>query len=400
MRNFFYKNNKKAIVNVEFIVSVVIFLVVIVFVMINTFNLLPIFHGETVSEDAKSKLYQFSELLLDEGYPTNWSTDATNTKRFGLSSGEKYVLNPNKISVLNNLCETNDGYGKIRDSFGENDIKIVVERLDGTKILDCEPKIKQLSRELYIDRFAVLREPLKADGDTLLLLHFDNSYNGENGEVPAGTPTTSFRDGVFNQAVSIGSGSINGTLSYPSPENINQTQGTIEMWVRPNWNGDESIAGNYYFFDFRPEWYIWTAHATWNTYRIGQLGTPPYNEPLGFRIADQYSTLWTIYSSLSSWNAGDWHCLAATWKNIDTGSANGEMHFYVDGVEVGAPITNTNIQLNETPNSFYIGSVLGNDRFADAIIDEVRISDIPRTYKDLSKNCLGEVVRIRVSVFG
>jgi len=383
-------SGKKAIANVEFIISIAVFLVVISFVTITAFNVLPVFHRETLSEGSKAGLYQFSELVVSEGYPKNWSDDARNTKTYGLSSQERYILDAEKISTLDSLCKTD--YEKIRDSFGEYDIKLVVERLNGTVLLDCQQPIKQLSRELYIDRFGVLREPLKPDVNTMLLLHFDNSYDGYSGETPVQQSGTSFTGGRFDEAVLVEN---NDVLSYSGSE-IQQMQGTVEMWVRPEWNGNDDSTTNNYFFDFRPGWY--PSPPDFNAIRIGQNGVA--HELFAFKIADKNNVSYAINASINNWNAGQWHYIAATWKNVNSGYPNAEMHFYIDGKEVGNPVTNSLITLNETPNSIYIGSVRGVMNFANAAIDEVRISNISRSEEEIFKNYFGDIVRIRTTVIG
>jgi hypothetical protein len=224
-----------------------------------------------------------------------------------------------------------------------------------------------------------------------MLLHFDNNYTDVNGISPSQQTGTSFAAGRFNSSVFIGSGGI---LSYPSAGSISQTEGTIELWVRPDWNGDASSMLNHYFFDFRPEWHAMPYDQ--NTFRIGYFGTS--NETLGFRIADMYGTYFTIYSMINNWNAGQWHHIAATWKNVNSNQPNAETHFYLDGKDVGS-IRNVSIPLNETANNIFIGSVRGSDRFADASIDDLRISSRLRTSDEIATDYFGDIVRVRVSVY-
>jgi hypothetical protein len=191
--------------------------------------------------------------------------------------------------------------------------------------------------------------PYQDDPSTLLLLHFDGSYQGTQGElgVPSGT---TFAPGRYSQGVQIG---LDGQVVYRSAGNLNPAHGSIEFWVKPEWNGDDGQS--YTFFEAGNTWY--------NRFRIMKDGA----NNLRFMSWDNATEYGVVYN-VASWRAGEWHHVAAIWQNY-------EMAFYVDGTSVGndkffPPVT--------LPGPIIIGASLWHDQHAQAVIDELRISDSVR----------------------
>ncbi len=192
--------------------------------------------------------------------------------------------------------------------------------------------------------------PYAVDAHTLLLLHFDNNYDGAQGEV--GTPNgTSFTDGKFAQGLAI---DASDTLTYASAGNLNRTQGAIEFWVRPHWNGDDNQ--NYTFFEVGSEWF--------NRIRIVKDGA----NNLRFMLWDS-STEYGVAYNIAHWRAGDWHHMAVTWIGTD-------IALYVDGEQRASD--NAANPPDTLADTIYVGSTLWLDEQSNADIDELRISDIPR----------------------
>jgi hypothetical protein len=192
--------------------------------------------------------------------------------------------------------------------------------------------------------------PYEVDEHTLLLLHLDGSYDGEQGE--EGSPEgTAFVAGRYGQGVLIDEGD---TLSYPAAGNIAAGQGAVEFWVRPDWDGDDG--GNHTLF--------W-----WGDFSSGLLHLR--KDPISNLVFDRFYPGGSCGAphGVADWQAGEWHHLAFTWEGT-------EMALYEDGLEVartvcsGAP--------DPAEGSFYIGSGIGGDSAIDAVIDELRMSDVPR----------------------
>ncbi|MBN1657020.1 MAG: hypothetical protein JXA93_01395, partial [Anaerolineae bacterium] len=192
--------------------------------------------------------------------------------------------------------------------------------------------------------------PYPVDEHTLLLLHLDGSYDGAQGEV--GNPFyTSFAAGRYDQGVLVDNGD---TLWYSATGNIERTQGAIEFWLQPNWDGDDGESHT--FFEVGDEWF--------NRMRITKDGA----NNLRFMVWDSVAEYGVAYN-VAHWQAGEWHHVAVTWHDTD-------IALYVDGLQRNsshsAHVPDT---LAETMN---VGSTHWTGEQAHAVIDEFRISDVPR----------------------
>jgi len=196
-----------------------------------------------------------------------------------------------------------------------------------------------------------LDQPYGDDNHSLLLLHLDGSYTGAQGETGSATGA-SFEAGRFDQGVRVDG---TDTLTYPTAGNLNRTQGSIEFWIKPDWNGDDGL--DYGFFEAGDEWF--------NRIRFQKDGA----NNLRFLVWDNANEYGLAYN-VSHWKAGKWHHLAATWQEP-------HIALYVDGVRVAS---DDNAHVPQTlDDTMQIGSVTVWQSFrAEAVIDELRISDIPR----------------------
>jgi uncharacterized repeat protein (TIGR01451 family) len=192
--------------------------------------------------------------------------------------------------------------------------------------------------------------PYSIDTHTLLLLPFDNSYNGAQGETGS-AKGISFTSGKYTQAVTINS---TDTLTYATTGNLNRTQGAIEFWIRPSWNGGDNQS--YTFFEVGSGWF--------NRMRIMKDGA----NNLRFMVWDS-ATEYGVAHNIADWQAGEWHHIAATW--IGTNIA-----LYIDGEQLAS--SNTAHLPDTLANTIYVGSSLWLDQQANADFDELRISDNPR----------------------
>ncbi len=192
--------------------------------------------------------------------------------------------------------------------------------------------------------------PLTDDPNTLLLLHFDNNYTGEQGETGVYSGTT-FTTGRYGQGVLIDNAD---TLTYITNTNLDRAQGAIEFWLRPDWNGDDNL--NHNFLD--------TGYGDTNRLTITKDG----GNNLRFILWDSSQEYGTAYW-VGFWQAGEWHHVAAVWQGT-------RIYLYVDGI---LRDSRTDAHPPDSlANEMYIGSSLFRDSQADALIDELRISNIPR----------------------
>jgi hypothetical protein len=201
--------------------------------------------------------------------------------------------------------------------------------------------------------------PYNDDPQSLLLLHFDGSYDGAQGE-PGSASGTEFVPARYQQGVYIDAGD---SLSYQTAGNFDPAQGSIEFWLRPDWEGGDGQ--EYAFFEVGDEWQ--------NRMRLMKDGA----NNLRFMVWDASNEYGVAYN-VSHWQAGEWHHIAATWQ--DTSIA-----LFVDGVQVGQAEGVTLPVINA--DSLQVGSCsVWYPLWAQAVIDELRISSQPRLGNSLSCN--------------
>ncbi len=192
--------------------------------------------------------------------------------------------------------------------------------------------------------------PYNVDAHTLLLLHFDGDFTGAEGEIGTATAVT-FTTGHSGQGAYVDS---TDTLTYTTTGNLSRTDGAIEFWLRPHWSGNDEQS--YTFFEVGEQWF--------NRMRILKDGA----NNLRFLVWDSTAEYGVAYN-IAHWQAGEWHHVAVTWQGTT-------ITLYVDGERVGSE---SHARLPDTlAPQMYIGSASWEGQQANAVIDELRISDIPR----------------------
>jgi hypothetical protein len=132
--------------------------------------------------------------------------------------------------------------------------------------------------------------------------------------------------------------------------------GTIEFWVKPSWNGNET--GTNYFFDLASN---------------DQLEMNRTRSLLSLNVYRNS----TITYNISSWEKESWHHVAVTWK------AEENISLIIDGERVNQ----TSPSLRDSPwnGFFFIGTNKSEALQIDAVIDELRISSVDRkSFADLA----------------
>ncbi|MEO0073953.1 MAG: LamG-like jellyroll fold domain-containing protein [candidate division WOR-3 bacterium] len=193
--------------------------------------------------------------------------------------------------------------------------------------------------------------PVAVDSHTLMLLHFDGSYAGAQGQVGTAAGTT-FMPGKYSEGVLIDS---NDMLTYSTAGNLNRTQGALEFWIRPNWPGADGQS--YTFFEVGAGWF--------NRMRIMKDGA----NNLRFMLWDSGAEYGVGYN-VAHWKAGEWHHIGVTWSGT-------RIALFVDGQEVQSSESARVPDL--LASTFSVGaSVVWRDQQTNAVLDEFRVSDIPR----------------------
>jgi hypothetical protein len=193
--------------------------------------------------------------------------------------------------------------------------------------------------------------PYSSDPHALLLLHLDNSYQGAQGEQGTSSGTT-FAAGRYGQGLAVDAGDV---LTYTTAGNMNRTQGAVEFWLRPNWDGGDGR--NYTFWEVGSEWF--------NRMRTTKDGA----NNLRFLVWDS-TTEYGVAYNVGDWQSGEWHHIAVTWEGTN-------IALFIDGVQRGS--SDNARPPDSLGASLSVGASLGGSgQEADAVIDEFRISDIPR----------------------
>jgi hypothetical protein len=188
------------------------------------------------------------------------------------------------------------------------------------------------------------------DDRTGLLAYFESSVNGEDDKVGISSGV-SFTGGVHGQGVLLAG---DASLAYPTAGNLQAGQGAVEMWLRPNWDGDDG--GNYTLF-----W--WGDGGQFFHLR---------KDPISNLVFDYFYAEGSCGAPahVAAWRAGEWHHVAFTWQGR-------EISLYVDGQRQGRAACGGVAQPDG--DLFYIGSN-GDDGQAamNAVVDDLRLSSVAR----------------------
>ncbi len=191
-----------------------------------------------------------------------------------------------------------------------------------------------------------------------LLLHFDGTVNGVNGQTPALARNISYAPGKWGSCLALPAG---GLLQFSSAASLPLCQGTIEMWVALRADATNAIysARDHILFQY--------SSTNGDFMQIDQSGASQILYA-GGNVNGQWESAYGSLGSMSGWLAGQWHHLAFTYS-----ATLNVMSFYVDGMLTAANNEGHYFAPNAGGPSFAIGGdVYGND--ADYYIDELRIS--------------------------
>lgn len=204
----------------------------------------------------------------------------------------------------------------------------------------------------------LISQVLSAPPKLLFSADFDGSPKPMvgQGEAIVSGGQLQFLEGKRGQAL-LADGSA--VLAYPAKGNLVKTQGTVCLWVCPRWDGDDGknhglFADDLPFHD-KPQntLYLWK----WMAGSVLRLDLRSE--------ADQYLTY-----SVADWRAGEWHHVAAAW---DSKEGN---RLFIDGRFVAARGGRFEPKMGM---KFFVGADWQGGSPADALLDELRIYDVPLT---------------------
>jgi concanavalin A-like lectin/glucanase superfamily protein len=197
------------------------------------------------------------------------------------------------------------------------------------------------------------------DASTLLLLHFNGTVSGAQGEVPTASAGVGFEPGIFGDGAFFPSGN---QLHYASTGNVSATRGTLEFWFRPRWNGNDGAG--HVVLRAGGSGGMWFGKDSGNFWRMilnrfAAGGLPELG--VGFYVTDE-------------WLANQWHHCAFTWSPT-------LLTVYVDGT-----LRARAIPAASPPAVSAAPLQIGADDAvspADGVIEELRISDVVRSAMDI-----------------
>ena len=203
------------------------------------------------------------------------------------------------------------------------------------------------------------------DANDLLVLRFDNSLNGENGETPTTATGTSFQAGVQNQGVLLPNPN---QLFYTAAGNINASEGSFECWLKPTWNGNDGQ--HHFILQYGVGGGILIGKDGANNMRIilNRFGAAPGGE-VG------------VAFNIGSWVANQWHHIAFTWSNTSK-----QLAVYIDGTLKSQNSFTINLP-SISSTTFQIGGD-GASAYVQAVVDNLRISNVARTPQEISNRML------------
>lgn len=160
---------------------------------------------------------------------------------------------------------------------------------------------------------------------------------------------------------------------YPTAGHLNLREGTIALWVKSEWAGDDGQTHR--FFDcFGGE------GERRSRYHLSKMASGV----LRFQIYEHGRTHDLDFDVRDRWTPNEWHYVVATWRHIGTGQPQGEMHLFFDGEEVGQALKGRDIRVVALTNTFSLGRAhWGRAEVAEAVLDEVVLLDRAVTAAEL-----------------
>ena len=174
-------------------------------------------------------------------------------------------------------------------------------------------------------------------------------------------------------------------LSSVDPKTIDLKEGTIEFWVRPNWDVTPRVSGprgglDHTFFNLGP---IRPDYPYLSNRDSLTISHECYGNLTGLITNSHYEAR-SVAASIRHWRSGQWHHLAFQWKLDDGGRTS--MSLFLDGKLASDVCRGSARHPNDRPLKtkalglpIQIGSMNTGYRPADASMDELRISS-PRRY--------------------
>ena len=187
-------------------------------------------------------------------------------------------------------------------------------------------------------------------------ISFDKGFTTSDGQQPVEIKNVNTVKGRVGQGAALSVGSTSSTLAYPAAGFYNPAHGSVEFWVRPDWDALKVGADKIF-------WMMDSDAGQDNRVALGC-----------FMGADGSSRVY--FGNLGGkdgiavdmgWRSGEWHHLAAYWDETLNCRA-----LFMDGVCVGARTPQKKMPSQQAV--FYLGSGVKGANGAKAVLDEFKLS--------------------------
>jgi hypothetical protein len=217
---------------------------------------------------------------------------------------------------------------------------------------------------LFIAGLSAVAQELPADSHTLLLLHFNDNCSGAQGEAPSENSGITFENGIFGHGAFFSSGN---KLTYPSTNNISSTSGTLEFWMKSRWNGGDGQS------------YVALRFGLAGGMLICKDGANNWRSIFNRYAAGGQPENGVVLNVSNLFAADQWHHCAFTWTQSN-------LRLYIDGTLRETQQVSITLPAINDP---YV-QIGGDDTFngLDAVVDELRISDIERSPEEIQLSCM------------
>ncbi len=250
--------------------------------------------------------------------------------------------------------------------------------LSGSVTFECNATADSLTEmTLYTDTGGdwsaygnVYYGELPDGSNTLLLCNFTGYMCSDSTGTDSGTGITAGKigSGVFVDGTD--------TLTFSSAGNFDVLEGSIEMWVKPEGN----LSGEHWLFIVAQSP---TLHNT--EYRLWIA-----DDVLYFRFLDEYESPSSVWTDVSSWNPGEWHHVAATWK-----ASTDSMELYVDSSTGGNSYNIGGMgYMGSMGDTMYVGSYKLGTGQLNGTIDELRISDYEKSASEINDSYMSGLTNV------
>ena len=196
--------------------------------------------------------------------------------------------------------------------------------------------------------------PFAPDRHTLFLAHFDGQGEPDfaaGSREPEGWAGLT-EAGRFAGALSLG---VSQSVSFRADDgNFPLGQGTLEMWIRPGWDGN----------DGKVRMVLGTRGAKSNYLNINKLASNKFGFGISGMPQGQKFTYARVDTDVSTWRAGEWRHVAVCWKENWAG-------LWIDGRLVAESRKDTHLAPCIVPTHFSFSPGAGH-------VDELRISNVVR----------------------